>query len=123
MPDLEAWLANDVVRPSERAAMAWRRINDRPTSITIRRGGVTLAAQTVRIEWSGYAREDEDIEVAVDAMPGVGRLTVFGVRGHPTVPDTDIERGDRFIIGAAEVEVIVLLLPPGEVQAVCEART
>jgi hypothetical protein len=122
MPDLEAWLANDVVRPGVRAGMAWRRINDRPTSITIRRAGEMLDAQTVRIEWSGYAREDEDADVAVDAMPGVGRLTVFGVRGHPTVPDTDIQRGDRFVVGAADVEVIALMLPPGEVQAVCEVR-
>lgn len=122
MPDLEAWLANDVVRPGTRAVLAWRRINDRPTSIIIRRGGTTLDAQTVRIEWSGYAREDEDIEVAVDAMPGVGRLTVFGVRGHPTLPDTDIQRGDRFIIGAAEAEVLAVMLPPGEAQAVCEVR-
>lgn len=123
MPDFEAWLANDVVRPGARAAEAWRRISDRPTSITIRRAGASLPAQTVRIEWGGSAREDEDIEVAVDAMPGVGRLTAFGVRGHPTVTDTDIQRGDRFTLGASEVEVIALLLPPGEVQAICEVRT
>jgi hypothetical protein len=123
MPDFEGWLGSDPIRPAARAVAAWRRITDRPTSITIRRSGAALAAQTVRIEWSGYAREDEDRDVAADALPGVGRLTVFGVRGHASIADTDIQRGDRFTLGAAEVEVIALLLPPGEVQAVCEART
>ena len=58
-----------------------------------------------------------------ERLPGVQRAVVFGVREHPTVADTDIQRGDRFVMGATEFEVIGVIEAPGEVQAICEART
>jgi hypothetical protein len=119
MPDFAAW------RRSERAWAldAWRRIEDAPTAITIRRGEDTLEAQTVRVEMGSGAREDRDLRRGLNVLPGVRRAVVFGVRGHPTVGDTDIQRGDRFVIGATEFEVVGVIDAPGEVQAVCEGRT
>ncbi len=106
-----------------RAADVWRRIQDQPSVISIRRAGEALDPQTVRIEFSDQAREDLDVRRGLNVTPGVQRAVVFGVRDHPTVADTDIQRADRFVIGATEYEVIGVIAAAGEVQAVCEART
>lgn len=119
MPDFAAWRSD----PAARAAEAWQRIEEQTVTVTIRRGTATLAAQTVRVEPGDSAREDLDLRRGLNVMPGVQRAVVFGVRQHPTVADTDIERGDRFVIGATEFEVIAVIAAPGEVQALCEART
>ena len=119
MPSFESWRGNERAR----AAEAWARISEQPTTITIRRGGESLAAQTVRVEFNDSAREDLDVRRGLNIVPGVQRAIAFGVRNHPTVADTDILRGDRFVINATEFEVIAVIPTPGEVQAICEART
>ena len=119
MPSFESWRGNEQAR----AAEAWARISEQPTTITIRRGGESLAAQTVRVEFSDSAREDLDVRRGLNVMPGVQRAVVFGVRNHARVADTNIQRGDRFVIEATEFEVMAVIAVPGEVQAVCEART
>jgi hypothetical protein len=124
MPSFESW-REDVVA---RAVEAWGRIDEQPTTITIRRGtasggSLTLDAQTVRIEFGDSAREDLVVRRGLNIAPGVQRAVVFGVRNHPTVSDTDIQRGDRFVIDATEFEVIAVIRAPGEAQALCEART
>lgn len=119
MPEFETWRSSD----QNRALEAWQRIGDQPTTIAIQRGTVTLDPQTVRIEFSNSAREDLDLRSGLDITPGVQRAVVFGVRQHPTEPDTDIQRGDRFVVELTEYEVIGVISAPGEVQAICEART
>ena len=104
-----------------RARKHGRRISDQAVTITIQRGAETLDAQTVRIEFGDSAREDLDLRRGLNVVPGVQRVVVFGVRNHPTVADTDIQRGDRFVVGATEFEVIGVISAPGEVQAICEA--
>lgn len=120
---LNGWLAGStlsVASAEARAALAWRRITDRPTSITIRRGSgaskQTLAAQTVRVEWDNSAVEREGIVTTA----GRQHCVVFGVKDHETITDTNIKRADRFSINGVEYEVIAVMTPPGEVQAVCE---
>ncbi len=119
MPDLATWRKD----PAAIAVATWRRIQDHPTAITIRRAGAALDPQTVRIEFSDSAREDLDVRRGLNITPGVQRAVVFGVMGHPTVTDTDIQRADRFVIGVTEYEVIGVIAAAGEVQAVGEART
>lgn len=119
MPDFAAWRDDTAAR----AEAAWGRISERPTRITIRRAGETIAEQTVRIGLGSSAREDMDVRRGLNVMPGVQRGVVFGIRSHPTLPDTDMQHGDRFIVGATEYEVIGLVTLPGEIQAFCEART
>lgn len=119
MPDFAAWRDDTTAR----AEAAWTRIQQRPVSITIRRGTDMLDEQTVRVELSSSAREDLDVRRGLNLLPGVQRAVVFGVRNHPTVADTDIQRGDRFVLAQTEYEVIAVIVLPGEVQATCEART
>lgn len=121
MPTLDGWLGSGtdiaVTSAQSRAELAWRRISDRPTSITIHRRGSTLVAQTVRLEWDNTASFNQGQVV----VRGVQRVTVFGIKDHATLSDTDIEKSDQFAIGSVKYDVISVMLPPGEVQAVCEA--
>lgn len=100
-----------------RAVRAWLRISDRPVSITVTRAGVQLAAQTVRVEPSAGG---STVNGPVGEF-GTGGVTVFGVIGHPsgslTVPDTNLQRGDRFLYNGDMVIVDAVILEPGELQA------
>ena len=119
MPDFEAWRSDAQARALE----AWQRISEKATTITLRRGTDVLDGQTVRIEFSSSTREDLDLRRGLIITPGVQRAVVFGLRHHPTIADTDIQRGDRFVVGVTEFEVIGVISGVGEVQAICEART
>lgn len=121
MTQLNDWLGQvdgtlSPISAPDRAALAWRRINRNPSAITIRRGTADLPAQTVRLEANNDARRQDGMIVTV----GRQYWTVFGIRDHATLPDTDIERSDRFDVEDRTFEVIALLTPPGEIQAVCE---
>ena len=117
MPNLDAILSSgSAIDAGGRAALAWRRIQDKPSSITILRVGT---AQTVRIEFSETVRESMDIS-------GTGSyrdVVVFGVRDHSdvSVTDTDILARDRFVLNNVEYQVMDVVTTLGEVQARCEA--
>lgn len=118
MPSLNDWLdsTGTIASSAERAITAWRRIVDRPTQVTLDRLGV---AQTMRVEFDDTATEQNN------DMRTIGHqyLVVFGVRDHPVIADTDIQWADRFVLDNVEFEVMALIKPPGEVQALCESRT
>ncbi len=124
MPNFDTWAGTDyaeVLDAEGRAAYAWRRIQDRPTSITLTREGTgVLAAQDVRIESDNTV--SDTTSTGTNTQTAIQKLTVFGVRDHATVPDTNIQRSDRFRINGVNYEVMSLMTPPGEVQAICEAR-
>lgn len=125
MPSLDSWrIANcdlDIANAAQRAAMAWERIQDRPTSITVTRGTgtgrVTLAAQTVRLEWDDTSRR---LDQALTTTT-VSQVIVFGIRSHATLADTNLKTGDRFNADGTAYEVMTVVKPPGEIQAVCQA--
>lgn len=121
MPDFQAWKrGGKAISGSPRAVDAWRRIQDKPTQIIIVRDlGGALAEQTVRVEWSGEVR---DVMGQVGTV-GERQITVFGVQGHPTVPDTDIRRGDQFALDGVQYKVVDVLVTLGEIQARVEARS
>ena len=114
MPDFVNWYSSSItpVAAELRALMAWERIQDRPTSVTLDRGGVAQAAQTVRLEYSSPHTVQGEVGKA-----GEYDLVVFGVKDHPTVTDTNIKRGDRFAVGKLVYEVLTVANVPGEVQA------
>lgn len=100
--------------------MAWRRISDRPTSVVLVRGSTPLDAQMVRIESDNTVTDQNS--PGTNTVMAIQKVTLFGVRDHATVADTDIERSDRFRINNVQYEVMTIMTPPGEVQAICEAR-
>ncbi len=117
--DISAWLgAGAPISESERAALAWRRIQHKPTPVAFRTpAGVTLAAQIVRIE------SDTSATMAESAA-GAGakrKVIVFGIKGHPTLPETQVGEGYRFVWAGDQYTVVDIILTLGEVQAIAEA--
>jgi hypothetical protein len=114
MPDLATMLS---ARSSNRAIDAWRRISEKATSVVFKTAsGTSLPAQSVRLEYDSTASQSE-------SAAGVGnklKLIVFGVRGHPTVADTNIKKGYRFVREKREYEVMSVIVQTGEVQGIAE---
>lgn len=113
MPSLSAWRAV----AQSRANDAWRRICEKPSSLVVKRGSATLAAQTVRVELTSVPSEVSGAGGSSSAL----RATVFGVRGHVSVANTDIKRDDIFALNGTRFRVVHVIEQTGEVQAYCEA--
>lgn len=104
-------------KEGERAALAYRRIQDKPTSVAFRTpAGATLAAQMVRIE------SDTSASMAESAAGAAAKrkVIVFGIRNHATLPNTQVGEGYRFIWAEDQYTVVDVILTLGEVQAICE---
>lgn len=118
MPDFDAYFGDSgAIDDGSRAVDAWSRIQGDTSSIVIVRDGTSLAAQTVRVEFSGTGEE----QMNATGRSGHQRCVIFGVKNHPSVTDTNIQARDRFVINKVQYEVISVITPPGEVQAFCEA--
>jgi hypothetical protein len=117
--NMAAWLGvGEAIPSAERAALAWARIQDKPTSVTFKTpAGATLAAQTVRVESDSGASPAES---AAGLAPR-RKVTLFGIRGHATLADTVVAEGYRFVLSGDEYRVMDLILTIGEIQAVGEA--
>lgn len=120
--NVSAWLGSGGGTPTtqvqQRAALAWRRIQDKPSSIVFRKpNGVTLAAQTVRVEPGDGVGRAESPAGSAPVLSAV----IFGIRGHATLANTDIGEGYRFVLAGAEYTVIGVTLTLGEVQATAQA--
>lgn len=107
------------ISEAQRAANAWRRIQDKPTSITVERAGVDQAAQTVRLEADSGGR----MAVGMGGVQHLVEAVAFGIRNHATLTDTDLAPGDRFIASSVTYEVI-MVSPAlvGELQAQLRVR-
>lgn len=119
--DMAAWITSEDALPimSEgiRASLAYTRILDKPSSVTFRdASGVELGAQTVRIE------PDNGTGVALSAAGVAPRRTavVYGIRNHPSLPDTDVGEGYRFVYLGDHYRVWDVVITIGEVQAMAE---
>jgi hypothetical protein len=107
-----------VISAADRASLAWARIQDKPTSVAFRPPtGAALAAQTVRVE---VDNRQSMVASASGVAPRM-QAVVFGVRGHPTVADTIIAEGYRFVLGNDEYRVDDIILTIGEVQGIASA--
>ena len=126
MPNIDAWAGDtfplmDWSNDADQATDAARIIADKSQSIVIAREGTNLAAQTVRLETSGGGGQIID---DAGRQHQVG-ATLWGYNGHPTITDTDVQPGDRFVDSesmAYEV-VAVLVSLPNRLQAICVVRT
>lgn len=123
--NLSAWLsdagdlaATPTATEEQRAAAAYRRILDKPSSVAFKTpAGTTLPAQTVRIESDSAA----SAATSEAGMAPTRKVVIFGVRNHATQSDTDIKEGYRFISGNDEYRVTDIINTLGEVQALAEA--
>ena len=103
---------------AQRAALAWKRIQDKPTSVTFKNtAGTVLAAQTVRIESDSLARP----ATSEAGMTATRRVVVFGIRNHATLTNTDIKEGYTFILDNDEYRCVDTILTLGEIQGIFEA--
>ena len=123
MVDFNQWLQDqkqiERISTTSRAIMAWRRIQRVPQVITLVRNGTPLSAQTMRVELGTSVNESGN-EGGVNSAVRSG--TLFGVKGHPAIADTDIQRGDLFNLNGTKYRVAqVNATFPGEIQADVEA--
>ncbi len=114
MVDFDAMLGGGTSLDEQRAADAWKRIQQKPRSVVVMRDGTKLDPQTVRVEYS--ARSSETPQGAAGTS-SVQQAIIFGIRGHATLPDTDLERSDRMVFDDKEWEVISTIYTTGELQA------
>lgn len=125
MVNLSAWLsdagdlaATPTATEEQRAALAWRRINDKPTEVAFRTpAGTTLSAQTVRIEPDSSA----GMATSEAGAGQVRKAVVFGVRNHATIADTVMDDGYRFVLDGDEYRCVGILKTLGEIQGYFEA--
>lgn len=102
-----------------RAVIEGYRIEDKMTSVVFIRNEVPLEPQDVRVEYDNPVTENNSTEAGFgNARKGV----IFGVRGHPTIDDLDVERWDTFVMDNVEFTVtFVNKQLHGQIQASFEA--
>lgn len=125
MPSFGNWYSTNRISPVDaerRAVLCWKRIQDRPSSVTFydpeTQTAIAGGAQTVRLEY-----EDDAKPLQANMVGGQSprrMLTVIGVRDHPTVTDADIAEGYQFKVNGRRYKVIDVMMVPGEVQATAE---
>lgn len=114
MPNIDNYVSTN------RADDAWARINDKSSSIKLVRKDTTLAAQTVRLELDNTTTE---VTGAGGTIVSVQRGRVFGVRGHCSIANTDIKKGDRFSVDGVQYRVLSIINQTGEIQAAVEVTS
>lgn len=115
MPEMQEWIGDALAFVHRRSDLVWQRILERPSEIVVVRGKTeTLAAQTVRVEYSTAEREVRGDSGAVGMFQD---CIVFGVYGHATQPDTDLRRGDRFSHNGQVFRIDSIVFVPGGIQA------
>ena len=119
MPNVGQFRLPKGIDAALRATRAWARIQRWPTAVTLIRNSTTLDEQTVRFEISNSnALFSRGLQTPQGTF-SLDAFTLYGVRGHPNpdVPDTDVKRGDRFVLDNKEYTIEAVIYPPGEVQA------
>jgi hypothetical protein len=120
--DFGAWLAGNgsivATQHPIRAVIQRYRIADKETDVQFKRNGILLDPQPVRIEFDDNAFSTFDSSGAGTLRKG----SLFGVRGHPDLDDTDIALWDTFTMDELEFTIIsVNRQLIGQVQALFEA--
>lgn len=126
MPTFANWLnGSRVIDPATRAVAAWRRIQEKPSTLTVVRltpitGARTTHEVTVRLEFDNNS--DEYATVGTMGVNIMGECLVFGVRDHPTEPDCDLRRDDVFYYEGFNFRIINVIPTIGELQFLTEAQ-
>lgn len=110
MPDIDAWAGNefplggwlDDINASVDTA---RILQDKVSSIVLVRAGVSQTAQSVRIEDLRNKPRSYQTEAG---ETGLAEILILGYKNHPTITDTDVQRGDRFALDGASYRVVAV---------------
>lgn len=70
--------------------------------ISLTRGATVLPAQLVAL---AHSRSQQKSITGEAGHIATHDLTLIGVQHHPTLPDFDVRRGDRFTIGPTRYEI------------------
>ena len=110
MPSIDAWAGDafplaDWSDDADPAVDNARITADKLTSITVVRAGVEQSAQNVRLE---EMRGDRTIVTAAGQTATVDAL-IIGYKGHATITNTDLQRGDRFKADSLFYEVVAVV--------------
>jgi hypothetical protein len=129
MPNINHWLGSSMPLGEwrddwDRGVDTARIIADKPTTLSsaiiTSIDGRVVSDQTVRIEaLSDFAARQMTPASDVAAL----KVMVLGYKGHPSIDDTDLKRGDRFLSEGTLFEII--LIQPGHTDrliAIAEAR-
>jgi hypothetical protein len=125
MVDLSTWISklgkttrSNEIDTSIKAAEALRRISARPAQAVFRTpNGARLTAQTVRIESDNTATPGES---TAGSAP-VRKVIVYGIKNHPTLPDTNMREGYVFVYEGDEYKCVDVISTRGEIQGIWEA--
>ena len=111
VPNIDAWSGNefplgDWVDDVSQAVDTAKILADKSSSIVLIRAGVPLAAQSVRIEDLRDRPRSYQTEAG---ETGLAEILILGYLDHPTITDTDIQRGDRFALDGAGCRVVAVM--------------
>jgi hypothetical protein len=96
-------------------------INDHPTTVTLKRGVTTLAAQTVLATRPGQGTPTNT--AGESGVAGSDRLLLIGVQNHPTLADFNVQRGDSFRLFGTNYKVAYVISNNSQVvEAYCEGQ-
>lgn len=112
-PNIDAWTTNTFPlgawsNDTDPGVANAQLLTDKTTTITVRRGDTTKSAQNVRIE--ELRARDRDVVSEAGLTAKVDAL-VIGYKGHPTISDTDLQRGDRFSVEGGDQYDVVAIMP------------
>lgn len=111
MPDINSWAGNtfplgDWLDDIHAAVDTARILADKAVSVVLVRAGAELAAQDVRIEDLRDRPRRYQTEAGETAL---AEILVLGYSGHPTITDTDIQRGDRFALDGVSYKIVAVV--------------
>jgi hypothetical protein len=105
-------------RVAQIAIDQWSIIQENRHSIVVIRGSLTLDAQTVSIQ---PGNEERQIETQSGKTETLREVVIFGIKGHPTIPDTSLEKDDQFEYLERLYKVTDVIVNQGSCQAWAEA--
>lgn len=125
MPDYDAWWSSTTQHAplaSDRANDAWQRIQDKPSTVAVWRGGSYHHDEVVRMEWGNNTNVMPDSN-SPNAVTAITEVIAFGINGHSTRTNTDIVEGDELNLNGESYQVKDVLITIGELQARCARIT
>lgn len=125
MNKLQRWISSEPTKltdsqEADRAILAWNRIlrgGSKSPMIEFTTSSGKIDEQRVRIE--SDSRSTSPVSAAGTAPKR--QVVIFGIKGHPVEPDTDVEKGYTFPFEGEKYVIKDVIYTLGEKQALAEA--